>query len=431
MRKILLILPVVSLFLLGSLAAQDRTISGKITSSEDGSSLPGVNVVVKGTTTGGVTDIDGNYKVSVPADGAILIFSFIGLETQEIAIGTRSVIDVVMISDVEQLSEVVVTALGVTREKASLGYATQEVGGEELTKARDVNFMNSLSGKVSGVQIKKSNQMGGSTNIVVRGYKSLTGNNQALFVVDGVIMSNAITNTTNQQTGRGGFDYGNAAMDINPDDIESVNILKGAAATALYGSRAANGVIAITTKKGAKGKGLGVTASFGTTFASIDESTFITYQNEYGAGYSAIQGWYASDAVPGDPDGYDYYDFGLGDGPQLSTAVYEDASFGPALDGTMAYDWRSFYPELSTYGQLLPQRASENDARTFYETGRTLNTNVSVQGGSDKANYRLSFTNVDQNGVLPNSNITRNTVSFAGGYDVNANRSDWSIWNWL
>ena len=226
-------LSALSLFAFGSLSAQDRTVSGKVSASENGSSIPGVNVVVKGTTIGTVTDIDGSYKLSIPEGSAVLVFSFIGLETQEVDISNRSVIDVSMLSDVEQLSEVVVTALGVTREKASLGYATQEVGGEELTAVRDMNFMNSLSGKVSGVQIKRSNQMGGSTNIVVRGYKSLTGNNQAMFVVDGVIMSNAITNTSNQQTGRGGFDYGNAAMDINPDDIESINVLKGAAATAL------------------------------------------------------------------------------------------------------------------------------------------------------------------------------------------------------
>ena len=410
MRRLLLLLGLTAVLTIASseLFAQERVISGRVTDELDGSGLPGVNVVQQGTTNGTVTDVDGNYNLTVPSGDATLVFTFVGMATQEIAIGGRNRIDIEMAVDVAQLSEVVVTALGLDREKASLGYATQEVAGDQVSTVKDVNFMNSLSGKVAGVSIKRSNDMGGSTNVIVRGYKSLTGNNQALFVVDGIIMSNEITNTANQQTGRGGYDYGNAAMDINPNDIESLNVLKGAAATVLYGSRAANGVIVITTKKGQQRKGLGVNASFGTTFGKIDKSTFIRYQKDYGAGYGP---YYAS------PDGYyDYFDFGAGD--VLITPTYEDASYGGPLDGTMAADWRSVYPQLSTYGQLFPQRAAENDATTFYETSRMLNTNVSVDGGTERANYRLSYTNVDQNGVLPNSNITRNTVSFAGGYDV-------------
>ncbi len=409
MKRILLFCLTAVFMLAGSeLWAQERTVSGKVTSIEDGTSLPGVNVVLKGTAQGVVTDADGQYAIQVPADGGTLVFTFIGLASQEVEIGNRSTIDVQMSQDITQLSEVVVTALGVDREKASLGYATQEISGEQVSAVKDVNFMNSLSGKVAGVQIRRSNAIGGSTNVVIRGYKSLTGNNQALFVVDGIIISNEIANSTNQQTGRGGYDYGNAAMDINPNDIESINVLKGAAATMLYGSRAANGAIVITTKKGSKRKGLGVSASFGSTFGQIDKSTFIRYQKDYGAGYGP---YYAS------ADGYyDFFDFG--DGPQLITPTYEDASYGGPLDGTMAYDWRSLYPELDTYGQLFPQRASANDGSTFYETSKTLNTNVAVSGGSDVANYRLSYTNVDQTGVLPNSEFKRNTVSFAGGYDV-------------
>jgi TonB-linked SusC/RagA family outer membrane protein len=388
--------------------AQERTITGKVTSVDDGSALPGVNVVVKGTTNGAVTDSDGNYTLVVPSADATLVYSFIGLETQEVNAGARTVVDIRMATDVTQLSEVVVTALGIDREKASLGYATQELGGDQVSTVRDLNFMNSLSGKVSGVQIRRSNDLGGSTNVVVRGYKSLTGNNQALFVVDGIIMSNEITNSANQQTGRGGYDYGNAAMDVNPNDIETINVLKGAAATALYGSRAANGVIVITTKKGSQRKGLGVQASFGTTWGNIDKSTFVRYQKQYGAGYGP---YYASD------DGY-YDFFDLGNGDQLITPTYEDASYGGELDGTLAYDWRSLYPQLSTYGQLMPQRAAANDASAFYQTSRAINTNIAVSGGTDKADYRLSYTNLDNNGVLPNSNLTRNTIAFNGGYKI-------------
>mgnify|MGYP001235047419 CR=1 FL=1 len=410
MKSILqLCLAAVLLFLSEAVAAQENTVSGRVTSADDGSGLPGVNVVVKGTNDGTVTDAQGNFSVSAPPNGT-LVFTFIGLQSQEIAIGGRTNINVQMQQDIQQLSEVVVTALNIDREKASLGYATQEVGGEEVSKVKDVNFMNSLSGKVAGVQIKRSNQMGGSTNVVVRGYKSLNGSNQALFVVDGIIMSNDITNSTDQQTGRGGYDYGNAAMDINPDDIQSISFLKSAAATALYGSRAANGVILITTKKGAQRKGLGVSASFGTTFGKVDKSTYVKYQHEFGGGYGP---YYSSD------DGYyDYLDLGQGAGEQLATPMYEDASFGNPLDGTMAYDWRSVYPQLSTYGQLFPQVAPPNTALDFFETSRLMTTNVAVDGGTDKANYRLSYTNMDQKGILPNSTIKRNTVTFNGGYNV-------------
>jgi TonB-linked SusC/RagA family outer membrane protein len=409
MKRILL-LCLTAVFTLASSEswAQERTISGRVTSVEDGQPLPGVNVVLKGTTNGSVTDADGNYRLTVPSDAGTLVFTFIGLRSQEVEIGGKTTIDLQMESDVTQLSEVVVTALGVDREKASLGYATQEIGGDQVSTVKDVNFMNSLSGKVAGVQIRRSNDLGGSTNVVVRGYKSLTGNNQALFVVDGIIISNEINNSANQQTGRGGYDYGNAAMDVNPNDIETINVLKGAAATALYGSRAANGVIVITTKKGTQKKGLGVDATFGTTFGKIDKSTFVKYQKEFGAGYGP---YYAS------ADGYyDTYNFGGGD--QLIIPTYEDASYGGPLDGTMAYNWRSLYPELPTYGQLLPNVAAANDASTFYQTARTVNSSISVNGATDKADYRLSYTNVDQNGVLPNSTIQRNTISFNGGYSV-------------
>ncbi len=405
MKRILLFS--VLMLLYSAAWAQDRTVSGRVTSAEDASGLPGVNVVVKGSTVGTVTDIEGNYTITAPSNGT-LVFTFIGLQSQEIPINGRSTIDVSMEQDVQQLSEVVVTALNIDREKASLGYATQEVSGEQVSTVKDVNFMNSLSGKVAGVQIKRSNQIGGSTNVVIRGFKSLTGNNQALFVVDGIIMSNDINNSTDQQTGRGGYDYGNAAMDINPDDIASVSFLKSAAATALYGSRAANGVILITTKKGKARQGLGVSASFGTTFGKIDKSTYVRYQKEFGAGYGAV---YASD------DGY-YDFFDLGNGPQLITPTYEDASYGGPLDGTMAYDWRSIYPQLDSYGQLFPHLPAKNDALSFFETSRMISTNVAVDGGGDKAAYRLSYTNMDQNGILPNSSITRNTVAFNGSYNV-------------
>jgi TonB-linked SusC/RagA family outer membrane protein len=414
MKKLSLVLTLV-FFAIGISMAQ-RTVTGTV-ADNTGETLIGASVLVKGTTTGTVTDFDGKYSLSVPEGAKIIVFSYTGFETQELELGTSNVLDIVLAEGVT-LNAAVVTALGIKREKKSLGYATQTVGGEEVTKAKDANFINSLSGKVAGVDIKRSTQLGGSSNVVIRGAKSLTSSNQALFVVDGTPISNAITNTTNQQTGRGGYDYGNAAMDINPEDVESVSILRGAAATALYGSRAANGVILITTKKGTKQKALGVSISSGITAGVMDKSTFVRYQNQYGAGYSSIQGWYASGAE-GDPnpDGFDYFDFGNGD--VLSEAVYEDASFGPEFDPSLqVYTWQSYYPELSTYGQTQPYTGSDNDATTFYETALTYNNSISIDGGTDKSQYRLSYTNFDMKGNLPNSSLKKNTVAFSGGYDI-------------
>jgi TonB-dependent SusC/RagA subfamily outer membrane receptor len=233
------------------LQAQTVQIAGKVTSSEDGSPVPGVSVVVKGTTIGTTTDFDGKYSLNVPSSATTLVFSFVGLKSQEIVIGGRKSIEAVMESDVVGLDEVVVTALGISRSKKSLGYSTQEVKGESVSTVKTTNFMNSLSGKVSGVQIKRNTNLGGSTNVVVRGNKSLTNSNQILYVVDGVPINNKIGNYLKQSESASAiaYDYGNAAADINPDDIESVNILKGSAATALYGSRGNGGVILITTKK--------------------------------------------------------------------------------------------------------------------------------------------------------------------------------------
>lgn len=252
----------------------------------------------------------------------MLIFTYVGLKTQEITVGTSNTVNVTMLEDAAVLDEVVVTALGIEREKKSLGYATQEVKGEAVSKIKSSNFVNSLSGKVAGLDIKSSGTLGGSTNVVIRGNSSIAGNNQALFVVDGIPIDNGNTNSSDQITGRGGYDYGNAASDINPDDIESINVLKGAAASALYGSRAANGVIMITTKKGAKKKGLGITISSSLTLGNVDKETLPVYQKRYGAGYGPYYD---------DPTGY----FGLadvdGDGiDDLTTVFTEDASYEAA-----------------------------------------------------------------------------------------------------
>jgi TonB-dependent SusC/RagA subfamily outer membrane receptor len=222
-----------------------------------------------------------------PEDAEVLQFSFVGMATKDVTIGTQTVINVILETEAVDIEGVVVTALGISREKKSLGYATQQISGDEMNRVRSDNFINNLSGRAAGVQIRANNNIGGSTNVVIRGSSSLTGNNQALFVVDGVPVNNSNTNNAGQITGRSGYDYGNTASDINPNDIESISILKGAAATALYGSRAANGVIMITTKKGtrSKTKAVGVSISSNITTGFIDRSTFPKYQESYGAGY--------------------------------------------------------------------------------------------------------------------------------------------------
>ncbi len=402
------------MFIVGTSMAQ-RMVSGNVT-GEQGEPLIGATVLVKGTTMGTVTDFDGNFELNVPDEYNMLMVSFVGYTDQDIDVSVQNYVAVSMAENSELLGDVVVTALGISREKKALGYSTQEVGGDEVTRAKDLNFMNSLSGKVSGVDIQSSGTFGGSTNVVIRGYKSLTGNNQALFVVDGVPISNATDNTSNQRTGRSGYDYGNAAMDVNPEDIESINVLKGAAASALYGARGANGVILITTKKGAKNKGLGITVNTGWKWSTADKSTMPEYQTEYGPGYEATGlGFYA-----GNTPVYGLEYFTVNGNEQLGTVMYEDASFGPRFDPSLqVYDYRSIYPELSTYGQTFPFVAAENDSRTFVRTGLSQNYSIGLDGGSENFTYRLGYTNTNAEGILPNSRIVKNVVNVSAGYDIN------------
>ncbi|MCD4729525.1 MAG: TonB-dependent receptor plug domain-containing protein [Bacteroidales bacterium] len=289
MRKFTLFLAFI--FIGMQIYAQDRDITGTIVSSDDGLPIPGVQVLIKGTSLGTITDLDGKYTIQVSDvdANAVLTFRFVGMVTQDVTIGAQTTIDVSMEPDVFSIEGVVVTALGISREKKSLGYATQEITGEEISQVKSDNFINSISGRAAGVRVQNTGNMGGSSNIIIRGSSSITGNNQALIVVDGIPINNDMQNTTDQVRGRAGYDFGNAAADINPADIETMNILKGAAATALYGSRAANGVIIITTKKGTKTMtkkrvyGVGISSNVTTGF--IDKSTFPAYQQSYGSGY--------------------------------------------------------------------------------------------------------------------------------------------------
>ena len=396
--------------------AQERTVTGTVTSAENGEALPGVNVVLKNTTIGTVTDIDGNYRLNVPAEGGILTYTFIGLQSKEVPIDNQSTINVILSEDVGQLNEVVVTALGIERTKNELPYAAQKVEGEAVSQQRDANFVNSLSGRVAGLNIKQNNSLGGSTNVTIRGNTSLTGNNQALFVIDGVPVDNSTSNSNGQITGRGnqqegqqGYDYGNVAADINPDDIASINVLKGAAATALYGSRAANGVVMITTKKGAKG--LGITINSGVTVGFIDKSTFPTYQKEYGAGYGAYYD---------PPTGYFLSGDANGDGADdLIVPFSEDASHGAAFDPNLqVYHWDAYDPSSPYYQKARPWVAAENDPSAFFETPVSNNQSIVIDGGNDDGYFKLGYTRADQRGILPNSKIIKNLINLGAGYNI-------------
>ena len=414
----------VLLFVLSVNFAVAQSVSGVVSDAASGEPLPGVAVAQKGTNNATLTDFDGKFSLNAEK-GATLVFSSMGMETQEV-VASSDFLQVSMEAAASQLDEVVVTALGISREKKSLGYATQEVDGAEVTKVKDANFMNSLSGKVAGVNIKSSGTLGGSANVVIRGYKSLTGNNQALFVVDGIPISNATGNSGNVARGRGGYDFGNAAMDINPEDIENISVLKGAAATALYGSRAANGVVMITTKSGKANGGkktLGITASTGITVGRVNESTFVRHQNSYGPGYGRFYGPSYITTAPGDStftDGRAQAVDVDGDGNlDIALPMGEDASWGIALDPNLdVYDWESIFPELPTYGQSKKYALPDSRAMSFWEQSVTRNNSFAIDGGGENTSFRLSATSFDQKGIVPGSNIGRDNVSFSGRFNA-------------
>lgn len=375
------------LFLAGTGFAQDLSIKGKVQSADG--FLPGASILIKGTSRGSTTDVNGDFTLTAPAN-ATLVVSFIGYKTLEIPVGSKTVFDIMLESDATQFNEIVVTALGIAREKKALGYAVQEVSGKTLTQARETNLVNSLSGRLAGVQVTNSNGApGSSSRMIIRGASSIGSNNQPLFVVDGVPVDNS-----NFGSGTG-IDYGNAAASINPDDVESINVLKGPSAAALYGSRGANGVVLITTKSGKGTKGIGVSFNSNTAF----ESPFRLpkWQNEYGQGAKGL---------------FSYVD---GTGAGVNDGV--DESWGPKLDGRLLPQFDS---PIAADGTRTPTPwiAHPDNVDKFFETGRTLTNNVAITGANDKGDFRLSFTDLDQTGILPNTNYKRRTVSLNAGWNL-------------
>ena len=376
--------------------AQERTVSGTV-SDNAGLPLPGVSVLIKGTQTGAQTDFDGKFSIKA-SPTQILVFSYIGMMTQE-KTASSAVLNIKLNDATNELDAVVVTALGIKREKKSLGYSSQQVTAEQVSTVPTGNFVNNLSGKVAGLTITNGTNFGGSTNVVLRGFKSLLGDNQALFVVDGIPILNSNVNSGDQKSGRGGLDFGNAASDINPNNIAEINVLKGAAATALYGSRGQNGVIIITTKKGKAGNDLAVEFSSAYTRSTIDKSTFVKYQTEYGQGYfgqrfSSFQGQ-----------------------PRARTG--DDASYGPKYDGSPVFQYDAFVPGSATFGQATPWTIAQNTPETFFEAATSTINNISLSGGSDKATYRLTYANTKSDDILPNALLSKNNFNAAASYKFN------------
>ena len=331
--------------------------------------VAGASVVIKGTTNGTMTDIDGNFTLDGVKNGDIIQISFIGYATQEIPYAGQASLSVHLEEDTQKLDEVVVTALGMKRDKKALGYAMQELKGDELLSSREPNLANSLSGKVSGLQIvRSSNGVGGSSKIVLRGNSSLTGSNQPLIVVDGTPMDN-FTGGVDDVWGNSGADMGNGLSDINPEDIESMTVLKGASAAALYGSRAGNGVILITTKSGRKNEGLGITVNAGITAESIFLKPDM--QNSFGQG---------------------------------SVGVYDNQSrlsWGPKAEGQTVTDWLGRQVPLQTYDNI--------DA--FFHTGTSFNEGVSFQQNINGTSVFASINRSDDAGITPESKLNKTNVT--------------------
>ena len=358
---------------------EKKTITGRITDAK-GEPLIGVTIMEKGTTNGSITDYDGNYTLSA-ASNAVLQFSYIGYQSVEMSVEGKTVIDITMNEDTEVLDEVVVTALGIKREKKMLGYAVQELKSDELNKTGDPSVTSALQGKVAGLQMNTSaTGLGGSTKITIRGNSSLSDNNQPLWIVDGVPFSD---NSSSDASFFGGVDRGGASLDINPDDIESISVLKGPNAAALYGSRAGNGVILVTTKKGSKKDGFGVRYNGNFTWSQVAET--IDMQSRYGQGHLDTN----SGAV------YDKTDTG---------------SWGPVLDGSMKEAWNGETYAYSKYGNKL---------KDYFDTGFSQVHNVSISNGTEKSHFRSSFGNSSNKGVFPTEELNRTNIDLNAGTELN------------
>jgi len=369
--------------------AQDIAVTG-VVQDQTGMPIPGANVLVKGTTNGVQTDFDGNFKISA-AKGQILVFTFLGMKTQEVP--AAATMTVKLTDDSVQLEGVVVTAFGIKRQKRELGYATSNVTSKDLTEVNNTNVFESLSGKVAGVDISAPAQVGASSKVIIRGFSSLT-RNSPLYVVDGT----PINNSSNGSSGvNRSFDGGNGISDIDPNNIESMTILKGAAASALYGSRAGQGVIIITTKSAKNKSKISVELTNSTDFSEVARVPHL--QNQFG------QGW----------DGVSYSTWA---GYPQNHASNENGSWGPAFNGEI----RPWGAIINNTQQIKPYVALEDNIKDFYEVGRTYTNGVRVSGGGENSNFSLNFTDVNSDGIIPSAADSYNRKTFGLNAGINSEK---------
>jgi TonB-linked SusC/RagA family outer membrane protein len=377
--------------LLHTVLAQTKSVSGRVTDQKSGEGLPGVTVLVKGTTNGTSTNADGSFQLAVPAAGAILVFSSVGMNPQERPVGSATTLNVALTESSRELSEVVVTALNITKDKRTLGYATQEIQGGAVASKSEPNVLNALQGKVSGVNITGASGLAGtSTNINIRGITSLTGNNQPLFVVDGIPVSN---DTDRTNGGAAGTLYGaqtaNRAADIDPENIANISILKGPAAAALYGSRASSGAILITTKSGANvNKKLEVVVNTGLNFQSV--LGLPEFQNDYGQGTGGTNTTAngAGNILTGSANSW---------GPRFGTTPTR-------ANGLLLAD-----------GTNLPYQSYPNSIRNFYKTGTLWTNGVQLAGNNGTSNFSLNVNSTTQKGITESSRLQRTNIQLGGG----------------
>ena len=380
-------------------AQQGITVSGKVTSGTDKSTIPGVSILIKGTAKGTVTNADGGFSIEVPGNKTVLVFSFVGFKSLEVPVSGQKTLDVVLSENVLAVDEVVVTALGITRKEKSLGFAVAKVSGEDMSRVVQENAINALTGKVAGVQINSTGGTGSSVSMVIRGAKSLSNDNQPLFVIDGVPVSNTLNNVSGFGSDNQ-VDYGNAISDVNSNDIESVSVLKGASAAALYGSRAGNGVVLITTKSGKKNKGIRIDVSSNTVFDQPYK--FWDISKGFANGYLP----YTPQDLPG------------------QTLVVDPSSTGgsgiPLDRGYFAVQWDS--PKDANGVQIPTELVSHpNNVKNFVQTGITTSNEVAVSNNTEALNYRIGVSNMTSKGIVPNSDLFRNNLTTSASIKVRDN----------
>ena len=395
MKKIRLLALLMLCFVAQVAMGQNIRVGGQVTGSEDGLPIPGATVIVKGTTTAAGTDIDGNFSLQVPSN-ATLEVRYVGMKTAQVAVNGRTTVNIALKSDALQASEVTVTAMGIRKQNRALGYATTTVKGDDISSTNTLSPINALQGKVAGVNIAAgAGGVTGSSSITIRGAKSLSKNNSPIFVIDGIVLQN-----TEQELGKVDSNadavYGNQLKNLNPDDYESVVVLKGAAATSLYGSRGANGAIVITTKRGKDRKGLGVEASYTHEFKDMYASPF-KLQNEYGMG------------SPGNGYEGDY-----NPGWESSSEGFTANSYGPKMDGT---PMKQYYKGTSVGAE--PFVAQPDNWKQFFQTGSYDNVSVAILGGNEHVNFRLSYGYTDATGTMVNNNFNRHSVNFTSTGKIN------------